>query len=285
MILRRVAVTVLVSLLWLMASGGLAGADEPDPGQDDQLSLADLVGYRAALSGKATADDARPSDPPARVGFRDLWERPDAYRGRRVTVRGRVAADLPSGAGGQLPPAAPGLDLLDGRRSVLPGLPNRRPASIRRPECSDEDDAGRMPVARGDDTRPGPHGPIHRHVLEDGPLRGGGRGSSGPVDRGRPPAGTGTRRGGWQSRPRRPVSSPRQRWRASRRRGSRSLGLVAGKLGMGLTLAIIAAGILARQHLREAPLRSRSAMRDRLRDPTAADPPLQFIDHTDDSLV
>jgi hypothetical protein len=59
-------------------------------GQDDRLGLADLAGYRAALSGKATADEARAADPPALVHFRDLWNRPDAFRGRHVIVEGRV---------------------------------------------------------------------------------------------------------------------------------------------------------------------------------------------------
>jgi hypothetical protein len=59
-------------------------------GQEDRLGLGDLAGYRAALSGKATADDARAGDPPAPVHFRDLWNRPDVFRGRRVIVEGRV---------------------------------------------------------------------------------------------------------------------------------------------------------------------------------------------------
>ncbi len=51
--------------------------------QEDRVGLADLAGYRAALSGKGT-------DPPAKVHFRDLWNRPAAYRGRHVVVDGRV---------------------------------------------------------------------------------------------------------------------------------------------------------------------------------------------------
>ena len=103
---RRLILFRVLVFLWLSASGGLAWADESETRQDDQLSLADLVGYCAALSGKATADDARPSDPPARVGFRDLWERPDAYRGRRVTVRGRVARIFRQGPVGSFPPCS-----------------------------------------------------------------------------------------------------------------------------------------------------------------------------------
>ncbi|HEX8202702.1 MAG TPA: hypothetical protein VF590_19655 [Isosphaeraceae bacterium] len=49
---------------------------------DSSLGLADLAAYRAALE-PATG-------PAVAVGFRDLWERPGAYRGRRVRVEGRV---------------------------------------------------------------------------------------------------------------------------------------------------------------------------------------------------
>jgi hypothetical protein len=71
-----------------------------------QLTLADLAGYRSALSGKATAEDAKAADPPARVVFKDLWNRPDLFRGRRVTVRGRIARILRQGSVGSFPPLA-----------------------------------------------------------------------------------------------------------------------------------------------------------------------------------
>jgi hypothetical protein len=71
-----------------------------------QLGLADLAGYRAALSGKATADDAKADDPPARVAFRDLWNRPDRFRGRRVTIEGRVLRIFRQGPVGSFPPLA-----------------------------------------------------------------------------------------------------------------------------------------------------------------------------------
>src|SRR5205085_8897213 len=60
-------------------------------------------GYRAALSGKPTADDARPSDAPVPVQFRDLWDHPGAYQGRRVTVRGRVERVFRQGPIGSFP--------------------------------------------------------------------------------------------------------------------------------------------------------------------------------------
>jgi hypothetical protein len=54
---------------------------------------------------------------------------------------------------------------------------------------------------------------------------------------------------------------------------------------LGLTISIFAAGVLARQHLRGAQPRGPSATRNRRLDETMADPPLLFIDPTDESPV
>ncbi len=103
-------------------------------GQEDRLGLADLAGYRAALSGKATADDAGAADPPAQVRFsRPLGaarriSRPACGRGRA----GRT--DLPPRAGRQLPRAGRGLDHRDVRRPILPGLSPSWAHSIPVPE-------------------------------------------------------------------------------------------------------------------------------------------------------
>lgn len=78
-------------LLALWASR--ATADEPS------LTLADLAAYRAALS-------ARAATPPARVGFRDLWGRPERYRGRLVRVEGRLVRRFRQDAFGTFPPLA-----------------------------------------------------------------------------------------------------------------------------------------------------------------------------------
>ncbi len=69
-----------------------------------RLGLADMPGYRAALSGKATADNANPQDPPRAVSFRDLWDQADAWRGRRVIVAGRIARVFRQEAVGSFPP-------------------------------------------------------------------------------------------------------------------------------------------------------------------------------------
>ena len=78
---------ILLLALW----GARASADEPS------LTLADLPAYQAALSAKATI-------PPARVGFRDLWERPERYRGRPVRVEGSLVRQFRQAAFGTFPP-------------------------------------------------------------------------------------------------------------------------------------------------------------------------------------
>src|SRR4051794_99344 len=61
----------------LVVAGG--GPEESPPG------LADPPGYRAALE-----DRPGPEGPVAAVGFRDLWDHSQRYRGRRVRVDGRI---------------------------------------------------------------------------------------------------------------------------------------------------------------------------------------------------
>jgi len=79
-------------------------ADELDT--KNKLTLADLAGYRAALSGKPTADSAKTTDPPRQVHFRDLWDQPDTFRGQRVIVQGRVERIFRQAAVGSFPPLA-----------------------------------------------------------------------------------------------------------------------------------------------------------------------------------
>jgi hypothetical protein len=69
----------------------------------NQLTLTDLAAYRVALSGKATADDARAADPPVSASFRDLWDKADALKGRRVEVHGRIERIFRQGPVGQFP--------------------------------------------------------------------------------------------------------------------------------------------------------------------------------------
>ena len=77
-------------VLSLLATPG--AADE-----DSALSLADLDAYRVALG-------AKPAATAAPVRFRDLWDRPGAYVGRRVRVEGRVARLFRQPRLGEFPP-------------------------------------------------------------------------------------------------------------------------------------------------------------------------------------
>ena len=96
--------TFLIASSLFLGCGAWSFADDTEP--THQLSLADLAKYRAALAGKATADDAKSSDTPARVSFKDLWNRPDALRGRRVILEGRVQRIFRQGPVGSFPALA-----------------------------------------------------------------------------------------------------------------------------------------------------------------------------------
>jgi hypothetical protein len=65
--------------------------------EDSPINLADLEAYRAALS-------AKPGDPGPTVGFRELWDRPEAHVGRTVSVEGRVARLFRQPKVGEFPP-------------------------------------------------------------------------------------------------------------------------------------------------------------------------------------
>ena len=78
----------------------LAGAVAPALAADDAaLTVADLAAYRAALSGQRRAQE-----PPAVVGFRELWDHPATYQGRRVQVQGRLVRRFRQGSFGTFPP-------------------------------------------------------------------------------------------------------------------------------------------------------------------------------------
>ncbi len=100
----RLKVIVLVSMI--LTAEGRASCSDDDPETSHQLSLTDLAGYARALSGKPTAEGARETDPPFRVKFKDLWNRPDRFRGRRVTVEGRVMRIFRQGPLGSFPALA-----------------------------------------------------------------------------------------------------------------------------------------------------------------------------------
>lgn len=87
---RRLAAFVAASV-FLSAARHSAGQD------DAPLGLGDLAAEHAALSGEG--DGA----PPVAATFRDLWDRPDEFRGRRVRVVGRVVRSFRQDAVGSFP--------------------------------------------------------------------------------------------------------------------------------------------------------------------------------------
>jgi hypothetical protein len=314
------AVCVLAAL-GLSTPGRSSRAEDPDanaarPGsEDNRLSLADLAGYRAALSGRATADDARPTDRPAAVGFRELWERPDAFRGRRVAVRGRVERIFRQGPVGGFPPLAEvwilstagdpfcavfplagtsnGGDPGHVRASRPPAADHARDARAtgRGPDFQDVDNLGR---AASDTQPPGPE--LGRTVRFTGTFlkmvgyaaRDGTR--LAPLIVGdRPPRPEPAAAPGGKS-------APAGLGALIRAIGGQGAGAGAGAdrsawspmtwlLGL-VALAMLAAVMLARQHRRGAGRRGRTASRDPAAGETAkAAPPLRFVDSPDEAPV
>jgi hypothetical protein len=96
--------TFLVAVSLILRCSPSCLAD--DAGPTHQLSLTDLAKYRAALAGKATADDVMPIDLPVHVSFKDLWNRPDAFRGHHVVIEGRVQRIFRQGPLGGFPALA-----------------------------------------------------------------------------------------------------------------------------------------------------------------------------------
>jgi hypothetical protein len=95
-----------LAILLLLPGGWFSRAQSPGDDPLSGLGLADLAAYRAALSGKAPADDPRAAQPVPAVTFRDLWDHPETWTGRRVRVRGNVARIFRQDAVGGFPPLA-----------------------------------------------------------------------------------------------------------------------------------------------------------------------------------
>ena len=67
--------------------------------EEGPLGLADLPAYQAALSGRSDHDKV-----PVPVEFRDLWDHPKQFEGRRVEVAGAIVRRFRQGAYGVFPP-------------------------------------------------------------------------------------------------------------------------------------------------------------------------------------
>lgn len=101
---RILVAFVLVFALAFLARLSPASGQMDKP--DDRLGLVDLPAEHAALSGKATIDGPEAHAPPHNVTFRDLWNHPETWRGRRVRVQGTIARVFRQGAVGSFPPLA-----------------------------------------------------------------------------------------------------------------------------------------------------------------------------------
>lgn len=100
MIARNTSIVVLAAII-----PGLAGAQNT-PATSDRLGLGDLSAYAKALKGRPTASVMQPLDGPVEVSFRDLWDHPSEYLGRRVMIRGRLERTFRQGPVGEFPPLA-----------------------------------------------------------------------------------------------------------------------------------------------------------------------------------
>ena len=105
--MKRAGLILSIAAIWMIpAPRCRALSFDDDPQASHRLALEDLAGYRAALSGKPTADQARTSDPPVEAKFKDLWDRPSVFQGRRVTIQGRVMRVFRQGPVGSFPALA-----------------------------------------------------------------------------------------------------------------------------------------------------------------------------------
>jgi hypothetical protein len=255
-------VSWLLTCLLVLGSSAWSTADDVD--STHELSLADLASYREALTGKPTADDARPSDPAKRVVFKDLWNRPEAFRGRRVVIKGRVERIFRQGPVGGFPALAeiwivsstsdPFCVVVPQERATASDAVNnqsREPGSA----VQQLPKLGQMVQFTGTFLK------VVRFTAGDGtrlaPL----------VVGDQPPI---------------PVQDM-ARTNGRRARSANDPGSWPGELPgswlLGLTLALVAAGVLASRYLR---LQSqRTALRNKHRKATAwlgGDPPLEFVD-------
>jgi len=256
-------VTCLLTCLLVLGSSAWSTAAAEEFTQ--QLSLADVASYRAALTGKPTADDAKPSDPPARVVFKDLWNRPEAFRGRRVVIKGRVERIFRQGPVGSFPALAEiwiVSSTTDPFCVVVPQMSSATPKLAINDQSLEPGKTSQQLPKLGQMVQfTGTFLKVVRFSAGDGarlaPL----------VVGDQPPipvqdlAGTNGRRS-------RSANDP----------GSRSAELPGSWL-LGLTLALVTAGALATRYLR---LQSRqSELRNKRRKATAllgADPPLEFVE-------
>jgi hypothetical protein len=257
---------VVASVLALVCSIASFADDSESP---HQLSLADLASYRAALSGKATGENTKTSDPPVRVIFRDLWNRPDAFRGRRVIIQGRVERIFRQGPIGSFPALAEVWIVSPAGDPFCAVVPN-------------ESGTGILPMAD--------HGPEGRATSKQSPELGQTVRFTGTfLKMVRYAGGDAARLAPLVVGDQPPVPAPEITQANNVSRGIDSDGRHRPTAGsptgwlLGLAITMLIAGVLALQYLRAQS--RRAGLWDSRRRTTAlleVDPPLEFIEQGDD---
>jgi hypothetical protein len=217
--------------LWLIPTPAFA-AD--GPAADPALNLANLAPYRAALEGK-------PAGPAASVTFRDLWDHPDRYQGRRVRVEGRVARRFRQGAFGTFPPLV----------EAWAVNPAGDPFCLVFPDPKGQGPAGPDAAAPGSSVR------FEGIFLRQVRYQGGDTARLAPLVVGDGPPAVITA----APKPAPTDAGADEAWGH----------FTAFDWGLGLGAAVVVALVLARQHLRRAP-------RKPLRLESEIEPPPEFVD-------
>jgi hypothetical protein len=255
----------LVAFSLILGCGAWSFADDTEPTRE--LSLVDLTKYRAALAGKATAEDAKSSDTPVRVSFKDLWNRPDAFRGRRVTIQGRVERIFRQGPVGSFPALA----------EIWIASPAGDPFCLVGPHESGTGISPKYDQDLEDRVTPPQIPKLGQAVRLTGTFLKMIRYAAGDGDRLAPLVVGDT------------LPVPVRQSAEGNRASSSSANKIAGRwIGsatgwlLGLTLALLAAGVLAWQHVGLPIRRSVVISRAQRIDPNGADPQLEFIEMHND---
>jgi hypothetical protein len=288
-----IALMLFVALIPVSSATSPAQQADADSEHDDRIGLADLAAYRTALSGRATADDARPSDPPVLVGFRDLWERPEAYRGRRVTVVGRLERTFRQGAVGSFPPLVESWLFSAGGDPFCVVYPAPEPTADGVTAAGSADGPTnnrarpRTPIMRPDVPKAGQMVRFTGTFLKT--VRYAARNGErlaplivGDQPPHRQPAGESQGPSVAPSNLKGEIvgSVPRGGHNSGPDNARRSA--PTGSWALAFVLAAMAAAVLAWQHVRGTRLRHRGAGNRRIADGDRPDPPLQFLDSPND---
>jgi hypothetical protein len=247
---------VLAQAVVVIALEACAQSFAADVDTTRKLNLGDLPAYRKALDGQPTANDGQAGDPPAQVGFRELWDHCDTYLGRRVAVTGRVERIFRQAAVGSFPALA----------EVWITSQAGDPFCVVFAQPQRMLDAGRsvrftgtflkmVSYTASDGTRlapliVGPQPPLYE---------------SNPSDK----------LSGLSRRENFTEAFPSAAGRNSKSSGGREYGLGENWL-LALALAFVATGIITWQHIR-TPKRRHRWVRQRQEPATQNDPPLEFL--------